>query len=203
MDKQGNSVNSSFAQKSNIVKPKNLTFKEIKKLDFREIEKNKNELDTQKTTTITNKNNKSNEIINNYNNNFIFNNNNNTNNNIKINEKNIANDLEKFIELISNEDDYCDKLTNFQIPYLFLGINSKQSLNNNQKEIKNNKIKNNEEFFGKFEKKFNNDFNNNNVKIINNNTLLFSNSIATSPMLNSNKLNLNSNFYKKNKFYKK
>lgn len=69
-------------------------------------------------------------------------------------DKLISKDLEKYIEFLSNEDNQCDKMVNFQVPYYFLGINSKQSLSTNGKELIENNKKVKEEFFTRIEKKF-------------------------------------------------
>ena len=151
---------------------KTKNFKGIKKLDLRGIEQHKNEQEIQKNN-VQNKQ---------ENGNFP--------------EKQISSDLERYIEFLSTEDKLCDKLLNFQIPYFFLGINSKQSLNSNGKEVLQNHIKNKEDFISKYEKKFesNNNQNNNNINL--------SSSLGTIPIFNGQKISINYFLYKKNKFLK-
>jgi hypothetical protein len=153
---------------------KTKNFKGIKKLDLRGIDQHKSDQDTQKN--ILNIQNKQ--------------------DNETFPEKQISSDLEKYIEFLSKEDKMCDKLLNFQIPYFFLGINSKQSLNSNGKEVLQNHIKNKEDFILKYEKKFENSINQNNTNIN------LSSSLGTIPIFNGQKISINSSLYKKNKFLK-
>ena len=152
---------------------KTKNFKGIKKLDLRGIDQHKSDQENQK------------HILQNKQENETF------------PEKQISSDLERYIEFLSKEDKMCDKLLNFQIPYFFLGINSKQSLNSNGKEVFQNHIKNKEDFISKYEKKF--ESNNNNQ---NNNNINLSSSLGTIPIFNGQKISINSSLYKKNKFFK-
>lgn len=118
----------------------NTNFKTIKKLDFENIDKSKVETETTKEKAESIEKNK-NEIEAEREN---------------LAEAQIAKDLEHYIEFLSSEDELCDKLLNYQMPYLFLGINSKQSLLLNKSDINEAKMKRNQEFFERIEKKLDN-----------------------------------------------
>ena len=111
----------------------NKNFKTIKKLDLRGIDQQKNDNDNNKPQIIhQNKSDVDRESF---------------------AERQISKDLEKYNEFLSKEDELCDKLLNYQVPYYFLGINSKQSLSTNGKDMIEAHLKEKEDFLSKYEKK--------------------------------------------------
>lgn len=109
-------------------------FKPVKKLDFKNIDSHEQE-DNQKIYNQNRQNNIELERAN-------------------LTEKIISKDLEKYIEFLSKEDDLCDKFLSFQIPYYFLGMNSKQSLSSNAKNSVINHEEKKKEFLKKIEGAF-------------------------------------------------
>ncbi len=71
-------------------------------------------------------------------------------------EKLITKDYEHYMEFISQEDLFCDKLVNLQNPYFYLPLSSKQrndkNCGNNQNII--NYTREKHEFFNKISSKF-------------------------------------------------
>lgn len=150
----------------------NKNFKAIKKLDLRSIEQHKKETENPKVSNNNNQNKSDIEREN-----FA--------------ERQISKDLEKYIEFLSKEDDLCDKLLNFQIPYYFLGINSKQSLSSNGKEMTESHIKSTEVFLSKIEKKLD--------KSNNSSSFNISSSLSGMPIFSTQKFQMGSAMYKKGK----
>lgn len=148
----------------------NKNFKAIKKLDLRGIEQQTKENDNPKGSV--NNQNKSDIERENF------------------AERQISKDLEKYIEFLSKEDEQCDKLLNFQTPYYFLGINSKQSLSSNGKELMESHIKSKEDFLSRIEKKF---------EKTNTTGPFNSSSFSGVPMFSAQKFNMGSAMYKKGK----
>lgn len=149
----------------------NKNFKAIKKLDLRGIEQQTKENDNPKGSV--NNQNKSDIERENF------------------AERQISKDLEKYIEFLSKEDEQCDKLLNFQTPYYFLGINSKQSLSSNGKEMMESHIKSKEDFLSRIEKKF--------EKTNTTGSFNSSSSFSGVPMFSAQKFNMGSAMYKKGK----
>lgn len=117
----------------NNAKMANTNFKAIKKLDLKSIDKSKEETENPKEkTNVQNKSDIERETI---------------------AENLISKDLEKYIEFLSTDDEFCDQLLNYQMPYLFLGINDKKSLSTTGKELAESHVKSNDEFFKRIEKK--------------------------------------------------
>ena len=148
----------------------NKNFKAIKKLDLRGIEQQTKENDNPKGSV--NNQNKSDIERENF------------------AERQISKDLERYIEFLSKEDEQCDKLLNFQTPYYFLGINSKQSLSSNGKEMMESHIKSKEDFLSRIEKKFEKT----NITGSSNPP-----SFSGVPMFSAQKFNMGSAMYKKGK----
>lgn len=148
----------------------NKNFKAIKKLDLRGIEQQTKENDNPKGSV--NNQNKSDIERENF------------------AERQISKDLERYIEFLSKEDEQCDKLLNFQTPYYFLGINSKQSLSSNGKEMMESHIKSKEDFLSRIEKKFEKTTTTGSFN---------SSSFSGVPMFSAQKFNMGSAMYKKGK----
>ena len=156
----------------------NKNIKPIKKLDLRAIDQQKNEPDQQKQNLVVkNKSDLEREHF---------------------AERQISKDLEKYIEFLSKEDELCDKLLNFNIPYFFLGINNKQSLSTNGKEILDQHNKSIEDFLKRIEKKLDKET----APSQQSNNFSLSSSFGGLSIFNNQKNTMGRNTYKKRKFNK-